>query len=280
MRIAITGASGQLGLALQHMLAAQHEIIALGHADLELGDPRCVTVLAATHADLVIHPAAYTNVDGCARDPERAYRVNGLGTRYVALACRQMGAQLVYISTNEVFDGTATAPYFEYDAANPINAYGRSKYVGEQSIRELLPEHYIARVAWLYGGERNFIRTVLRLAGERDTLAMVADEIGSPTYSVDVASAVTQLMNTGHYGTYHLVNQGACSRYELAAEVLRQAGKTDITLNPIQLAEYTRDTVVPAYTPLRNIAAADLGISLRPWQDAVGAYLQSIGAAS
>jgi dTDP-4-dehydrorhamnose reductase len=276
MRIAITGASGQLGQALQQEFAKAHEIIPLGHAELELGDPRCVAALMATQADLVIHPAAYINVDGCARDPERAYRVNGLGTRYVALACRQMGARLVYISTNEVFDGSATSPYFEYDATNPINAYGRSKYVGEQAIRELLDTYYIARVAWLYGGQRNFIRTVLRLASERDTLAMVADEIGSPTYTSDVATALAQLIETDHFGTYHIVNQGHCSRYDLAAEALRQAGKTNITLNPIKLADYKRDTVVPAYTPLHNIAAADLGIRLRPWQDAVAAYLGSL----
>ncbi|MDZ4721764.1 MAG: dTDP-4-dehydrorhamnose reductase [Roseiflexaceae bacterium] len=275
MRIAITGASGQLGQALQQVLAASHEIIALGHAELELGDPRCVAVIAATDADLVIHPAAYTNVDGCARDPQRAYRVNGLGTRYVAMACRQIGAQMVYISTNEVFDGSASSPYFEYDVATPINAYGRSKYVGEQAVRELLGEYYIARVAWLYGGERNFIRTVLRLASERDTLSMVADEIGSPTYSADVALAIAQLIETEYYGSYHIVNQGHCSRYDLAAEVLRQAGRTNVTLNPIKLADYKRDSLVPAYTPLHNIAAADIGITLRPWQEAVGAYLET-----
>ena len=277
MRIAITGANGQLGLALRRRLGREHEIVALGHADLELGHPDCVGTLVATQADLIVHPAAYTNVDGCARDPDLAYRVNGLGTQYVALACRQLGAPLVYVSTNEVFDGAASTPYFEYDRAAPINAYGRSKWAGEQAVREQLDRFYIARVAWLYGGERNFVRTILRLAGERETLAMVADEIGSPTYAPDVADAIARLIRTPYYGTYHLVNQGACSRYEFAAEILRLAARTGVALEPIQLASYKRDSVVPPYTPLRNLAAAALGIRLRPWQAALAEYIETIG---
>jgi dTDP-4-dehydrorhamnose reductase len=273
MRIAITGANGQLGRALQAALNREYDIVALGHGELELGQPECVVQLVATGAELVIHPAAYTNVDGCARDPELAYRVNGLGTQYVALACRQLGAPLVYISTNEVFDGASASPYVEYDRAAPINAYGRSKWAGEQAVRELLDRFYIARVAWLFGGERNFVRTILRLAAERETLAVVADEIGSPTYAPDVAAAVAQLIRMPFYGTYHLVNQGLCSRFELAAAVLRLAGRERVALQPIALADYKRDSVVPPYTPLRNVAAAALEIQLRPWQDALQEYV-------
>ena len=273
MRIAITGANGQLGKALVAQFGPEHTVIALGHKDLELGRPDCVARLVATGADLVIHPAAYTNVDGCARDPELAYRVNGLGTQYVALACRQLNARLVYISTNEVFDGAGVAPYFEYDMAAPINAYGRSKWAGEQAVRELLDRFYIVRVAWLFGGERNFVRTILRLASERDALSLVADEVGSPTYAHDVAGAVAQLVEMPFYGTYHLVNEGSCSRYEFASEILRQAGRDRVALHPIRLADYKRDSAVPPYTPLRNLAAAALGIRLRPWQAALQAYL-------
>jgi dTDP-4-dehydrorhamnose reductase len=276
MRIAITGAGGQLGRALQQALGADHTMIPLGHADLELGHPSCIATLAATQAELVIHPAAMTNVDGCARDPDQAYRVNGIGTRYVALACRQIGAKLVYVSTNEVFDGLASAPYLEYDQAGPINAYGRSKWIGEQAVRELLPEHYIARVAWLYGGERNFIRTVLRLATERPSLNMVTDEVGSPTFAPEAAAAIAQLIGSGCYGTYHIVNEGHCSRFDLAAEALRLAGRTGMALEPMQLADYKRDSVVPPRTPLRNLAAADLGITLRPWQAALAEYVGTL----
>jgi dTDP-4-dehydrorhamnose reductase len=273
MRIAITGAGGQLGQALQASLGAEHELIPLGHGDVELGAPGCVERLAATGAELVIHPAAYTDVDGCARDPERAYRVNGLGTRYVALACRRLGAPLVYVSTNEVFDGGAAAPYFEYDSAAPINAYARSKWAGEQAVRELLDRFYIVRVAWLFGGARNFVRTVLRLAAERDSLAMVEDEVGSPTYAPDAAAAIARLIQLRFYGAYHLVNEGACSRLEFAAEALRLAGRDAVELKPIRLAEFKRDSTVPPYTPLRNVAAAALGIQLRPWHQALEEYV-------
>ena len=275
MRIAITGASGQLGSVLQVALAPQHEIIALGHRDIELSSPACIEQLASTRAELVIHPAAMTNVDGCARDPDQAYRINGLGTRYVALACRKLAAPLVYVSTNEVFDGSGTRPYYEYDQTNPINAYAWSKWVGEQAVRELLEEHYIARVAWLYGGERNFIRTILRLVKERPSLRVVSDELGSPTYAPDVAQAIAQLIKTCCYGTYHLVNQGSCSRYELAAEALRLAGYADFPLEAIKLADYKRDSRVPPYTPLHNIAAADLGIRLRDWQVALSDMMKN-----
>jgi dTDP-4-dehydrorhamnose reductase len=276
MRIAITGAGGQLGQALQAALGAEHELIALGHGDIELGAPACVERLVATGAELVIHPAAYTDVDGCARDPERAYQVNGLGAQYVALACRRLDAALVYISTNEVFDGAAARPYFEYDRAAPINAYARSKWAGEQAVRELLDRFYIVRVAWLFGGARNFVRTVLRLSAERASLAMVEDEVGSPTYAPDVAGAIAELIRLPFYGTYHLVNEGVCSRLDFAAETLRLAGRDHVALTPIKLADFKRDSSVPPYTPLRNSAAAALGIQLRPWQAALAEYVAGL----
>lgn len=276
MRITITGANGQLGRALQEVLGHEHELIGLDHADIELGQPDCVERLVATRADLVVHPAAYTDVDGCARDPELAYRVNALGTQYVALACQRLDIPLVYVSTNEVFDGSATTPYREYDSAAPINAYGCSKWAGEQAVRELLRRFYIVRVAWLFGGERNFVRTVLRLAAERDTLAMVADEVGSPTYAPDVAQAIARLVGLPWYGTYHLVNEGACSRFDFAAAILRLAGHEHVALRPIELADYKRDSRVPLHTPLRNVAAAALGIRLRPWQEALEEYVSRI----
>ncbi|MCS6881628.1 MAG: dTDP-4-dehydrorhamnose reductase [Oscillochloridaceae bacterium] len=279
MRIAITGARGQLGRALCDALAPGYELVPLGHDQLELSSPATVERVVATGADLVIHAAAYTDVDGCARNPDLAYRVNGLGTRYVALACRRLDAPLVYISTNEVFPGDAGRPYVEYDAPCPINAYGRSKWAGEQAVRELLDSFYIVRVAWLFGGERNFVRTVLRLAKEPPPtgLRMVDDEVGSPTYAPDVAEAVATLIATGFFGTYHLVNAGACSRYELAQTVLRLAGLTT-PVTPIKLADYRRDSTPPPYSPLANHAGAAIGLTLRPWEEAVAAYLATLAA--
>jgi len=280
VRIAITGAGGQLGRALAAALAPRHELIPLGHDRLELDDPAAVDQIAATGAELVVHPAAFTNVDACARDPEAAYRVNALGTKYVALACRRLGAPLVYISTNEVFPGDADRPYAEYDAARPINAYGRSKWAGEQAVRELLREFYIVRVAWLFGGPRTFVRTVLRLADRPPPggLRMVDDEVGSPTYAPDAAAAVARLVESGHFGTYHFVNAGSCSRFAFAQEILRQAGRAATPLAPIRLADFRRDSTPPPFTPLANLAGAALGIGLRPWQEALAAYLSADGS--
>ncbi|NTV62865.1 MAG: dTDP-4-dehydrorhamnose reductase, partial [Oscillochloris sp.] len=276
--IAITGANGQLGSALVDALAARHDLSLLVQGQIELGDPQVVDQVIATSADLVIHPAAYTDVDGCARDPDYAYRINALGTKYVALACRHLGIPLVYISTNEVFPGNAGRPYREYDQAAPINAYGFSKWAGEQAVRELLNDFYIVRIAWLYGGERNFVRTVLRLAENPPVggLRMVDDEVGSPTYCVDLAEGIAKLIASGHYGTYHLVNEGGCSRYAFAREILRQAGRADLPITPICLADYQRASTPPPYTPLANLAAANLGITLRPWQAALAAYLTTL----
>jgi len=278
VRIAITGAGGQLGGALSAALGPGHEIIPLGHDALELGSPTAVEQISATGADLVIHPAAFTNVDGCAREPQRAYTINALGTKYVALACRRLAAPLVYISTNEIFPGDSENFYVEYDQPRPINAYGRSKWAGEQAVRELLNEFYIVRVAWLFGGERNFVRSVLRLAASppEGGIRMVDDEVGSPSYSVDVADAIARLIATEHYGTYHLVNSGFCSRFSFAETILRLAGRADTPLTPIKLADFPRDSTPPPFTPLANLAGGALGITLRPWEAALEAYLGSL----
>ncbi len=282
MRIAITGANGQLGQALQATLAPRHDLVLLNRGTFDLLLPDTVGQIVATHAQLVIHSAAYTNVDGCARDPDLAYRINGLGTRYVALACQQLNAPLVYISTNEVFAGNASRPYVEYDPVGPINAYGWSKWAGEQAVRELLHRFYIVRVAWLFGGERNFVRTVLRLAAHPPAsgLRMVTDEIGNPTYAVDVADAIAALITLPFYGVYHLVNSGACSRYECAQEILRQTRQEHIPLTPITLADFDRDSTPPPYTALANVAGAALGVTLRPWQMALADFLAQIEASS
>ena len=279
MKIAITGANGQLGQSLVAALGSQHEIVALSRADVDLATPDATERIVATGADLVIHPAAYTDVDGCARDPGRAYRVNCLGTRAVALACAQLDAPLVYVSTNEVFSGAATRPYYEYDAAGPINAYGWSKWCGEQAVRELLRRFYIVRVAWLFGGQRNFVRTVLRLARERGALTMVADEVGSPTYAADVAEAVGALITRPAYGTYNFVNSGHCSRYEFAQEILRQSGLAHVPLTPMALADFKRDSTPPPFSPLANEAGAAIGITLRPWSDALASYMNTLPSA-
>lgn len=274
MRIVVTGGYGQVGQALAIALR-QHTVVATRHDELNISDPLAIAQLVALQPDLIIHSAAWTNVDACAREPDRALITNGLGTKHVALACLQLDAPLVYISTNEVFDGNATQPYLEFDRANPANAYGYSKWVGEQVIQQLLTKFYIVRVAWVFGGARNFVQTILRLAQERSELAVVDDEIGNPTYAPDLAEAVRQLIQQPAYGVYHLTNEGYCSRWEFAREIVQQAGFTHVAIKPIKLADYKRDSTPPPFSALRNfVAAYDLGLRLRPWQAALADALK------
>ncbi|HSH81065.1 MAG TPA: dTDP-4-dehydrorhamnose reductase [Herpetosiphonaceae bacterium] len=276
MRVLITGGGGQVGKALSRALSPQHEVIAPSSASLDITRRSAPDIVAAARPDIVIHGAAWTDVDGCARDPDRALTVNGLGTWHMALACRHLDIPLVYISTNEVFDGTATEPYLEWDEPHPINPYARSKYVGEQYVRALLQRFYLVRVAWVFGGERNFVRTILRLASERERLTVVDDEIGNPTYAEDIAAAVRSLIAEPAYGIFHLVNEGHCSRFEFAREILRQAGIEHVAVEPIKLRDYRRASTPPPFTPLRNFAAAtSLGIKLPPWEDALARFLRT-----
>lgn len=278
MRILITGAGGQLGRALQEALAV-HTLIPLAHADLDVLDRAAVFRKILRHRPhVVIHAAAMTDVDGCARNPEQAFRVNALGTQTVAMACAAVRAAMVYISTNEVFDGTKAEPYLEFDTPNPINPYGRSKWAGEWFVSHLLRRFYIVRTAWVFGpGGNHFVRKILRRADEAGALRVVYDEVGSPSYARDVAAAIARLIETGAYGIYHFVNEGMCSRYEYAVEILRRTGRSHIPVTPIALAEFPRPSRVPPFTPLRNLCGAALGITLRPWPEALRAYLAEEG---
>lgn len=284
MRIALTGANGQLGQAIATCLGVTHTIVPLERPAFDLNTPYVQQYIYDIHPDLVIHSAAYTNVDGCTRDPKLAYQVNGLGTRKVAQACTQLDIPLVYISTNEIFPGDQQHPYTEADPPRPINAYGASKRAGEEAVQELLTRYMLIRVAWLFGGERNFVRTVLRLAAQNPTgeIRMVADEVGSPTYAPDVAAALARLLDLAPptYGIYHLTNAGSCSRYELAQAILQQAGYNEVQLTPIRLVDYQRVSTPPPYSVLANQNAAALGITLRPWTAALSAYLQTLPVAN
>ncbi len=278
MHIVISGTRGRLGGRLAALLAAEHTVTGLDLPETDLSDPAAVHDVIAARPDLVIHCAAWTDVDGCAREPERALRVNAYGTKHVALACQQVGAPLVHISTNEVFDGTRTTPYLEYDVARPANPYGYSKWVAEQIVRELLPRHYIVRPSWIIAhGGRNFVQAILERARAGQRLRVVTNEIGAPTYNDDLAEAIIRLLGTGHFGTYHLTNAGEISRWGLARFVLDNTGFAHVPVEPIVLAQYPRPSIPPEYGVLANTAAALLGITLRPWQEAVRAFLRAEG---
>ncbi len=273
MRVAITGIRGQLGSALERALSGQ-EVLGLALPEYDITDPTLRETLRALAPEVVIHAAGYTDVDGCARDPERALRINALGTQNVALACQEVGAVLLYISTNEVFPGDRAEPYLEYDPPRPINPYGYSKWVGERYVEQICSRFYIVRTSWLFGGKRSFVTKILARSEEEGELAVVDDEFGCPTYAPDLAEALVRLLGSGRFGIYHLINEGVCSRYEFAWEILRLVGKERVPIRPIPLAEFRRDSTPPPRAVLRNFAAAALGIRLRPWREALAAYLR------
>lgn len=275
MRVFVTGCKGQLGRALTAALG-DAERSGCDLPEVDITQPQAIApAIAQFSPDVVIHAAAWTDVDGCARDPEKAFRDNALGTQNVALACAACGAAMLYVSTNEVFDGTAGEPYREWDAPRPANPYGRSKAAGEWYVRHLLTRFYIARTAWLYApGGRNFPHRILGLADEQGALRVTTDEVGNPTYAPDLAAAIATLIRSGAFGIYHLTNAGYCSRYEFAREILRLCGREHVPVEPITLAEFRRASTPPPFAPLANTAAAALGITLRPWQEALAEFLE------
>jgi dTDP-4-dehydrorhamnose reductase len=287
MKILVTGAAGRLGSKLLTVLAASgHEvtgadIVGDNVSRLDIGDFQATrNFVENLHPDAIIHPAAWTDVDGCARDPEKAIAINGFGTQHVGLAAAHVGASVLYISSNEVFDGVSGRAYREYDVTNPINPYGYSKWVGEQALVNVNPKHYIVRTAWLFAhGGKNFIQAILNAAQAGKRLRVVSDEVGNPTYNDDLAEAIGKLVVTGRYGIYHFVNEGACSRYEFARYFLDKAGYKDTPAEKISAAEWPRASVPPAYASITNLAGKHIGITLRPWQEAVDDFLVKEGLA-
>ncbi|MBL8131671.1 MAG: dTDP-4-dehydrorhamnose reductase [Anaerolineae bacterium] len=278
MRIIVTGAAGRLGGALKLRLQ-DHDVIGVDVDDFDIADFAAVRAFVnAKKPDLILHCAAWTNVDGCAGDPERAIRTNGFGAGNLAQAAARVGAAVLYISSNEVFDGKAARPYHEYDAAAPVNAYGYSKWIGEQETVRATPRHYVVRTSWLFAhGGRNFIQTIMNAVREGKTLRVVTDEIACPTYNDDLADAIVRLIAAERYGVYHLVGEGFCSRFEFAQHILRRSGLT-AEVHAIRSAEWDRASTPPAYTPLRNLAGAALGIVLPDWRLAVDTFLRREGA--
>jgi len=278
MRVFITGGQGQLGRDLRSVLA-EHEVLSTDLPELDVTDFSPVfDAVTSFRPEVVIHAAALTDTGRCEDEPDLAYATNALGARNVAVACGQADAAMVYISTNEVFDGAQREPYLEFDEPNPLNTYARSKLAGERCVQTLLARHYIVRTAWLYGlGGIHFPAKILSAAQERSELTVVSDEIATPTWTHDLAEAIARLIRQPLYGTYHFTNSGACSRFEWAREVLCLAGREEVALRPVTTAEY-RGTGgggprKPPYSVLRNFAgAASLGIELRPWQEALRDY--------
>lgn len=275
LRVLVTGVRGQLGSAIARILP-KRDLISCDHHDI---DVRCLEptkrIVKEARAQIVIHCAAFTDVDGCSRNPRKAYQVNAVGTRNVARACADAGATMVLISSNEVFDGTKTKPYEEADHPNPTNTYGISKFAAERHTQQLLNHFYIVRTSWMYSARgSNFIHRIQKIADEKEPLSVVTDELGAPTWSEDLAPAILALTKSEQYGLYHLVNSGHTSRYNLARMVLDLTGRQGITIDPIRIEDYDRPSTPPKNGVLANVRGASIGIKLRPWDKALREFLQ------
>lgn len=279
--ILITGSEGQLGKDLQSIFNLDEIIL----VDLKEGanniilditnEKKTIETVTDLAPDLIIHPAAYTDVDGCETNKELAFKVNGEGTRNLCIAASSLDIPLFYVSTDYVFDGKAEAPYKEDDPINPQSVYGQSKAEGEKYVRELLNKYFIGRTAWLYGRQgNNFVKTISKLAEEKGELKVVDDQVGSPTFSLDLAKKIKEIALTDKYGTYHLTNTGRTSWYGFTLEILKNAG-INAKIEPCTSDEYRRPAPRPSFSALDNGNLAKNGFSpMRSWQEGLKGYYQ------
>ena len=278
MKILITGSNGMLGYDLEKVLRNKHELILTTSKTLDITDKEHVLdFICDAKPDVVINSAAYTDVDGCQTNQDLAYAVNGEGVRNLALACKESDCPLVHISTDYVFNGENDRPWREDDEIGPISVYGKSKLQGEQSILEILDKFYILRTAWLYGiNGRNFPKTMLELAENHPEITVVYDEIGTPTYTPDLAGAIAELIETEHYGIYHLTNSGSCSWCEFARYIFEVSG-VDVKVIPVTASEFARPAPRPHYSVLENKNWVDNGFEpLRSYKEAIKEYIELI----
>ena len=276
MRVLVTGANGQLGREFCKQ-GQEHELVVADREILDVTDVQATSLfLQRVKPEVVIHCAAYTQVDAAETDVDRAFSVNALGARNLAASCLETGARMVYLSTDYVFDGIKGAPYREYDTTNPQTVYGWTKWQGEEFVRQILGRHYILRTAWLYGDGHNFVRTMLKLADVQPSLRIVHDQTGTPTSTVDLVWAIFRLLGTDAYGTYHATCQGQCSWYELACEIFRQQHK-DVEVIPVDSTEFVRPARRPAYSVLDNyMLRLSVEDPMREWREALAEYLLQV----
>lgn len=279
MKILLFGASGLLGNVLLEEWGSDEIIPATSkEADIR-SEEQVREIFFKCCPEWTILAAAYTDVDGCEKNPALAQEVNFRGAVNVARAARENNSRLLLMSTDYVFDGTKSAPYEVDDPIRPLSAYGRSKAAAEQGVREVLPDCCTLRSSWLFGANgKCFPNSILTLATQRKTLSVVTDQTGSPTFNRDLARVIRQLVRAGAAGTIHATNSGNCSWFEFAQEILRAGGHADVKLAPISTQERGRPAPRPRYSVLSCKSLATFGISLRSWKEALPAYLQEFSA--
>ena len=280
MKVLVTGVSGQLGWDVCRELERREiECIGVSSRDFDLTDPEAVRGYVMDYApDAVIHCAAYTAVDKAEDEPEKCMAVNAEGTRTIAECCRELGAKMLFISTDYVFSGSGEQIYETNDPTGALNVYGRSKAEGEKAVRNTLEQYFIVRTSWVYGKNgNNFIETMLRLAETREEVNVVCDQVGSPTYTADLAPLLCNMVITDKYGVYHATNEGLCSWAEFAREIFRLAGK-DVRVNDIPTSEYPARAVRPLNSRMSKDRLEQAGFGRLPyWRDALGRYLNDVG---
>ena len=282
MRVLVTGHTGLLGTELLPVLHARHDVIGCSLPEKDITDFEVTRhTIKDARPDVIIHAAAYTAVDEAERRPELAYRVNALGTRNVAIAAREVGAQVAYMSTDYVFDGKKGSPYLEFDAPNPLGVYARSKWAGEQYVKEFAGKYFIIRSAWLFGaGGACFPDTILRLVREKGSVAVVSDQVGNPTWAGDLAPAIVAIVESGLEGTYHAVNAGPSSWFEFASAIAREFGCDAEAVTPTTTDKFPRPAPRPPNSSLRNFVLEEsIGLVMRPWTETLAAYRQSVNRA-
>lgn len=280
MRVMITGAGGQLGQEMAKQAGMRgYDTIPFTSRELDITGAGAVRGAILRHRpDAVINCAAYNAVDQAERDWKRAFLVNGLAVRNLALAAHEAGAVLVHYSTDYVFDGLSPRPYTIADRPNPLSRYGESKLLGEQAVRDHSRRYFLIRTSWVFGpGNTNFAQKVIEWSRQNDRLKIVDDQVSSPTCTRDLADATLGLLETGQFGLYHLTNGGSCSRYEWAKYILDATGWKGVLL-PAKSEEFPTPARRPAYSVLDNFGAAEVrGQDLPPWEDATHAYLEEVG---
>lgn len=282
MKILVTGVGGQLGYDVCRVLTARNiEHKGVDIADFDITDGKAARdYITAYHPDAVIHCSAWTAVDRAEDELERVRAVNTEGPRNIAAACKELGAKMLYISTDYVFPGTGERFYEPEDPTGPLGAYGETKLGGEKAVQELLEKYFIVRISWVFGKNgNNFVGTMLRLAETKREINVVCDQIGSPTYTADLAPLLCDMIVTDKYGVYHAANEGVCSWAEFAQEIFRLAGK-DVRVHPVPTSEYPTRAVRPLNSRMSKDKLEKMGFARLPdWHDALARYFHELEGA-
>ena len=279
MRVLVTGVKGQLGHDVMNELAKRgYEGICVDVEEMDITDAEAVEkVMRKANADKVVHCAAWTAVDAAEDQEEICRKVNAQGTENIARMCKELDLPMIYLSTDYVFDGEGTRPWEPDDERHPLNVYGQTKYEGELAVEKYLDKYYIVRIAWVFGlNGKNFIKTMLNLAKTHDTLTVVDDQTGSPTYTYDLARLLVDMLETDKYGRYHATNEGLCTWYEFAQEIFRQAG-VDVKVVPVSSEKFAAKAKRPHNSRMNKEKLSQMGFERLPaWQDALQRYLKEI----